>query len=144
MLTQTFSGPARFLTYNLLKIPKSTTLARYARVTTTFLICGVFHMLVDVAGGIPLRQSGAVQFFCMQLLGIMAEDLIHAFFYQSTSKRETTRKNPTWGERLIGYIWLVGFLVWTVPVWSFPALRRNTGDLKDEFLPFVIFSKTSH
>lgn len=84
------------------------------------------HILADAGGGLPMRQSGALQFFCMQALGIMIEDGVQEIYKQFTKRKSGTV--PTRSERIIGYIWVVAFLVWTSPVWVFPAILQMRED----------------
>lgn len=137
MFRQTFSGPARFIAEDFLRIPRRTKRARYAKMILTFSISGVFHKLVDMAGGMTVQESGSLQFFCTQALGIIIEDMAQAIYFSRLQTKKVIRSSPLWA-RLLGYVWLGTFLVWSSPVVIFPAIRRNRGEPKDEILPFSI------
>lgn len=66
-----------------------------------------------------MRQSGAMQFFCIQALGIMIEDGVQGAFNKGF--KGETRGYVGMAGRIIGYAWVLFFLVWTSPVWVFPA-----------------------
>lgn len=139
MFRQTFSGPATFIVEDFLKIPTRTKRARYTKIFLTFFISGLFHKLVDMAGGMTAQESGSLHFFCTQAFGIVIEDMAQdVYFYFSTSQTKPNRKpSPLW-TRLLGYVWLATFLVWSSPVVIFPAIRRNRGEPKDRVIPFSI------
>ena len=73
------------------------------------------HIFADMGGGLSMRQSGALQFFCMQALGIMIEDGVQVVW------RKYFKSTVGMVERAVGYAWVVYFLVWTSPIWVFPA-----------------------
>jgi hypothetical protein len=55
----------------------------------------------------------------MQALGIMIEDGVQDIYRQFV-KRDTGI-TPSTSERIMGYTWVIAFLIWTSPVWVFPA-----------------------
>lgn len=99
--------------------------SRYAFTTLVFTVSGVFHALSDISQGIPLGESGATRFFCIQALGIMVEDAAQALFKQYRGG-EMTNKTRT-ATRAAGYLWVVAWLSWTSPIWIYPAMARDKG-----------------
>lgn len=97
--------------------------ARYSRIFIAFLVSGTVHIGCDVAAKIPLSESGAVNFFCSQALGIMVEDGVQEIYRRSvgSSRKET----PKLWAKIMGYVWVVSFMSCTLPVWAFPYLRRH-------------------
>ena len=80
------------------------------------------HIFADMGGGLSMQQSGALQFFVMQALGIVIEDGVCAIYKQyfgSKSGSGTARV-----ARIIGYVWVLFFIVWTSPVWIYPAMLK--------------------
>lgn len=54
--------------------------------------------------------------------------------------REDEQGPPRLWARILGGVWVVGWLIWTTPMWVYPGLRaaaRVTGN-KGEFLPFSV------
>ena len=112
-------GVSNFLTHDVLHLPSHGVLQRYTKIFFSFGLSGAMHMFADMGGGLSMRQSGAMQFFCMQALGIMIEDGVQALYRQSMKGEMTTRAKTI--ERTVGYVWVLFFIVWTSPVWVFPA-----------------------
>ena len=136
-----FSSPADFFVYDALRMRKGTFAARYGHLILVFLVSGVFHQILEVVQGLRFRESGAIQFFLTQVLGIVIEDAIQATYRSVYSlRRDESRSPPTWA-RWLGYIWVFVFLVWSEPVWSYPTIRANTGSYEDELLPFSLLQR---
>ena len=92
-------------------------------------------MSVDLASGMTRQESGSVQFFCTQALGIILEDSVQALYQRYKTNLLPASEGWT---KVIGYIWLGVFLVWSTPVWAYPAIRRDKGREEDIILPVSI------
>ena len=142
MLTPTFSLPATFITYQILHLPQSNLIARCVRVFLTFLISSLLHQSVDVAGGVPWVESGALRFFCTQALGIVLELCVQAgyiYFETGNSKpHDSKQRTVSRWSRVVGYVWTAVFLIWSAPAFSYPVIRRNDGSENDISLPFSL------
>ena len=98
--------------------------------------------MTDTLIGIPLAESGAVPFFATQALAIVLEDGVQEIWRRRTRKRGRTsssnggREEEGGGgwERVVGYVWVFGFAVWSTPGWSYPAARWARPE-KDSMLP---------
>lgn len=113
-----FEGVSDFVTHDLLQLPSHGILQRYTKIFASFALSGIMHIYADMGGGLTMRQSGALQYFCMQALGIMIEDGVKELYRQLTG---VTRRLPSSVESAIGYVWVLFFFVWTSPVWVYPA-----------------------
>ena len=102
-----------------MQLPRQGILQRYTKIFFSFALSGIMHIFADAGGGLSMRQSGALQFFCMQALGIVIEDGAQ-HIYKQVTKRKTGDTLITC-ERIIGYTWVISFLIYTSPVWVFPA-----------------------
>lgn len=141
MLTPTFSLPATFITYRILHLPQSNLIARCVRIVLSFLISGLLHQYVDVAGGVPWAESGALHFFCTQALGIVLESCVQASFTyfrgRSSDYHDSKQTTISGRARVVGYIWTATFLIWSTPAFSYPVIQRNeSGAANDMSLPF--------
>lgn len=136
MFRQTFSSPAKFLVDRVLHLTNHRLVARYAKIFATFFLSGLLHLVVDLALGMSLSESGAVRFFCMQAVEIMLEDGVQAM-YRRMRGTESALPPSGWA-RTLGYVWVVAFLSWSTPMYAYPAIRRNHGDAKDRILPFSV------
>ena len=99
--------------------------ARYAFTMLVFTVSGVFHSLSDISQGIPLGESGAMRFFCIQAAGIMFEDAAQALFNRLRGGEMTDKSRRA--TRAAGYLWVVAWLSWTSPIWIYPAMARDKG-----------------
>ncbi|KAI1382459.1 hypothetical protein F4677DRAFT_26512 [Hypoxylon crocopeplum] len=82
-------------------------------------------MFCDVSQGIPLQESGAMKFFVMQSFGIMFEDSL-LWILKHFSGQQSLKHNSIL--RMIGYVWVAAWLVWSSPAWLYPTMRRSKGE----------------
>lgn len=168
---------ADFVTYATLQ-------HKYLNHFLNFFISGLLHALVDVACGLPWHESGAIQFFCTQLLGIVLEDFVWNTYRHFTTSdspeyqkdemdktggtneanrpfdnslrnssshnrsaaanmvtRQEPRSRPALWLRIIGILWVILFMSWSMPVWLYPSMYRELGDPAkgNSILPFSVF-----
>jgi len=120
-------------------LPPNTQATRYFRLITVFFISGVMHRLIDVASGVPLRESGAMSFFMVQTVGIIIEDIFIKVYKAYCGSSDGQAK--LW-EYIAGYFWVLGFLTWSVPSYLFPVLSRSGPG--NSTIPFSIVNKLQH
>ncbi|MCJ1432277.1 hypothetical protein MMC27_001633 [Xylographa pallens] len=137
---QKLTGSADFLVFDLVRLQRGSLTARYAHLLAVFAISGLQHALVDRAEGYSWQSSGSIQFFLTQAAGIMLEDAIQAMYNQQLGRNHNKHSRSIQANwvRYTGYIWVAVFLIWSTPVWIYPALRVNEGEEKDILLPFSI------
>lgn len=63
--TCNIKGPAEFITYDLLHLPRIGLIQRYTLIFFVFFVSGCFHIILDLGASIPPSQSGAMKFFTM-------------------------------------------------------------------------------
>lgn len=139
MFRQSFSTPASWLAHELLGLPRHGAVPRYLKLVTTFLLSGLLHFYIDSACSMSVSESGAVRFFITQAFGIMIEDGIQEIwtgFKRHSQYLKGHQAGVQQWEKMIGFAWTVAFLAWSTPVWSYPSIRRQTGEAKDAVLPF--------
>lgn len=167
---------ADFVTYATLQ-------HKYLNHFLNFFISGLLHALVDIACGLPWQESGAIQFFCTQLLGIVLEDVARNIYrhlitpnsleYQKNESegkerpkecyrslensgrnsflensaaaanliaRHNPRSRPSLWLRILGMLWVISFLSWSMPVWLYPSMYRELGNPAkgNSVLPFSV------
>lgn len=110
-------------------------MARYMNLFFVFAGSGIKHIVSDVAAGIPLDETGALPFFAVQAFGVMFEDAVKAL-WQRYNKNEAERKVKRW-QKILGYVWVLAFMVWSTPAWSYHHLGRQRLD-KDYLFVFSI------
>jgi hypothetical protein len=108
---------------------------RYTKIFIVYLISGLIHLAPDLTIGIPLRETNAVSFFSLQVLGIGLEDLV-----QHINRRLGLVKSPLL-RRLFGYVWVGLWLYWQVPKWSYPTARYMDTD-KDYIITYATHNLT--
>ena len=118
-----------FLAKRILHINSETLplVSRYTRLFLAFLLSGLVHVSSDLAVGIPLQESGSLEFFTIQSLGIMIEDSV-----QELNRRWGIVQSEK-GKKVLGYVWTLLFFTWTLPTWAFPLIRFTEGE--GNFLP---------
>lgn len=131
------SSPASFMTISVLNLPKRTPVSRYTHLFLTFFISGLIHALTDVAEGFAWQQSGSLRFFCTQAVGIVIEDSFGAFTRRALPDQQKASIHQLFN-KVLGYIWVITFMVWSTPAWIYPSLYLNRGEDKDLIVPFSL------
>lgn len=90
---------------------------------------GALHWMADRILRVLWAESGAMPFFLLQALGVFLEDCAI-----TTSRRFSLVQNLGI-RRVIGYLWAVGFLVLTTPLWMEPT-SRHVRPGADAMIPF--------
>lgn len=108
-------GPARFITYDVLRLPRTGLIQRYTFTFFVFFVSGCLHTINDMGASIPISDSGALRFFCTQAFGIMFEDGTQEIY-----RRLGGQSGPL--SRMLGYLWVLAFLSWSTAAWQYPVL----------------------
>lgn len=95
-------------------------------------------MCGEVAAGLPWHKSGALLFFCNQTVGIMLEDVAQAVYDSSVGRKAEVKKRPRLWKRVLGYAWVLAWMAWSMPVWTYPVSERSKGE---GVLPFRIMER---
>jgi hypothetical protein len=123
MLKDKLYLPSKYLTDDLLRLPRGSTLRRYLLILVSFTLSGLVHLAGEFASGLDMgRDSGAMQFFVGQAGGIMLEDSVVWLWGVVFGKSEQKRWH-IW----VGRLWFVLFMFWSTPIWGFPSARYSDG-----------------
>ena len=125
-----------FLAHSVLGVPKNTLFARYQKIFSSFFLSAIYHIALDYGLTVPMHEAGSIQFFLLQALGIVIEDGFQAAYYSLTG-----RSRPLVApllHKLFGYMWVIAFMTWSLPVWTYPQMRYVRGRT-DAMYPFTIF-----
>ena len=117
-------SPAYFITYNILGLRKGGIVGRYLCVLLTISVTGLFHIWIDVGFGVPWYESGSLHFFALQSVGIMIEDAVQTLS-QSMFGDKLRRESLLFS--VLGYIWVLSWMAWSMPIWIYPTIQRNAG-----------------
>ena len=75
-LKMNVEGPARFITYDVLHIPRGTVTARYVFLFSVFFVSGCIHIGSNFGLGVMPSQSRALRFSMTQAFAIVLEDVV--------------------------------------------------------------------
>ncbi|KAF2742532.1 hypothetical protein M011DRAFT_490496 [Sporormia fimetaria CBS 119925] len=142
-LRNCLSSTANFLAYDVLSFPRGSLLGRYTSIYGTFALSAIIHALVDTTAGIKPSENLVWQLFVMQAVGITIEDFVEWAYHQiSGSKARGEGKSgvnqPYLWQKALGFVWVLAWLSWTTPTWSY-ANMRNAGDPLFSFSPIETF-----
>lgn len=109
-----------FLAHGILQLPRKGLLQRYTKILICFAISGVLHVRADMGAGMTARRSGAMQYFLMQALGITFEDGVQYLWEEHIRRMFGSRFDFV--AKMVGYVWVLFFFLWTSAVWVFPYM----------------------
>jgi len=134
------SSPANFVTNDILRFRKGALLSSYIHLMLTFFFSGLMHACSDISQSISWQHSGAVRFFCTQAIGIMVEDCAQTTvrLLTSSNRKKAPSLQHTPIAKILGFAWVLVFLIWSTPVWIYPSLYANKGEEKDIVVPFSL------
>lgn len=135
-----FAAPANFIGDELFIFRKGSPPNTYSKIFVTFFISGLLHQVADFSNGMPWNQSGSLKFFCVQAGGIVVEDTVQ-LIYRLISGAKLEDPPRLW-TRLVGYIWMVFFMLfWTTPWWFYPIAESNLKLESSKIIPqgFSVF-----
>lgn len=93
------------------------------------------HLVDDFASGVSLHDSGAMQFFLAQALGIILEDCVTRLYHLLP----LSMRLPNTAVKIVGFIWVEVYLIWSVPGYMYPMLWRANQGLNDSTIPYSLF-----
>ncbi|KAK7996580.1 triacylglycerol lipase-like protein [Apiospora arundinis] len=124
--THRLSSMSRFMMHDVLRLRRGTILVQYLRICLMFLFSGLQHVAIDFASGIPPWHSGAMQFFLMQPLGLVIENLIVSLWNKGS---QAPAKSPVkWWQCLLGWIWAGSWMAWTAPTYIYPIMALDSSE----------------
>ncbi|MCJ1352564.1 MAG: hypothetical protein MMC33_002548 [Icmadophila ericetorum] len=128
------------IVYKIFRLRRGRLLTRYTNLFLVFLASGIFHLLIDIAQGLPFAESGSIKYYCLQALGIMLEDGVQAVYRSLYGLKRDAAQPPSLIVKLVGYAWVLSFFVLFTPMWLYPTAYRNNGEEIDRILPFSIIN----
>ncbi|CAG8905549.1 unnamed protein product [Penicillium egyptiacum] len=141
-MRQPFTSISNFIARDILRLPRSSTLERYANLFVVFLISAIFHVIVDILQSIPMESSGSMPFYLAFVLGIMLEDGAQTFWkwvQTPESGQEKAKQSsgtvPFW-KRAAGMVWVMLWLGVTSTWYFTPMIQSTSDDLR--VIPFSV------
>ncbi|KZT51241.1 hypothetical protein CALCODRAFT_477393 [Calocera cornea HHB12733] len=123
---QFLTANAQFVSRSILGVKKGNPLLRYLELYLTFFLSGAVHWVGSYA--LLRHHTGAnrtMLFFLLQAAVITLEDFIVAF-----GKRLGIKDG--WSVRLLGYVWVVAWLVLLTPIWTEPLVKAGFLELSHQ------------
>ncbi|KAH7096037.1 membrane bound O-acyl transferase family-domain-containing protein [Paraphoma chrysanthemicola] len=133
--TRKFSSIAHYTTHVVFRLPRGTALARYTRLLIAFMSSGIMHLVIDLASGVTLHDSGAMRFFMLQAVGLIFEDCIVRLY----DRVPVSMQLPKTLAKALGFICVSIFLVWSVPAYMYPMMWRGNQGMQDSTIPYSFF-----
>lgn len=94
-----------------------------------FGLSGATHAFVDWQRGNPDWHSN-IHWFLLNFLGCMGETFfvktIRYFAQRARLERDLRALEESWLGSFAGYVWVYIFFCWTVPMWRFPEMYRQS------------------
>ncbi|KLO90254.1 TRI7-trichothecene biosynthesis [Fusarium fujikuroi] len=119
-LQNNLRGTATWIVKNIFRMKSYSLPSRYLKILLAFALSGLVHVPSDMGSAVSAKDSGAIQFFSTQLIGLMLEDVFGDLFLPLW-KYKFTRILA----RLAGYFWVISFLAWSGPVRWFPVILQQ-------------------
>lgn len=94
-----------------------------------FGLSGAAHALIDWQRDTPDWHLN-IYWFLLNFLGCMGESLfvktLRQLARRARQENDLRTLEESWLGRLIGYVWVCVFFCWTVPMWRFPEIHRQS------------------
>jgi type III secretory pathway component EscS len=132
-----FTSISNFVSWDVLKLSRSSLLERYTNISIVFLVSAVFHVIVDMLQSIPTEKSGSIPFYLAFVIGIMLEDGVQELWKnlqprnepEMEAKRSTKDVVPLW-KWSIGLVWVMLWLGVTSTWYFTPMIQATTEDMR--------------
>ncbi|KAK8080167.1 toxin biosynthesis protein [Apiospora hydei] len=111
-------GPADAFADSALPLPRGTFASRSIRLVLAFGISAVIHAPADLAIGLSFAEAGQFYFFSMQAIGIIMESGVQDLWFR------TGIHFPRVLQKVLGYVWVISWLCWITPSWSYTFMRH--------------------
>ncbi|KAF9535564.1 membrane bound O-acyl transferase family-domain-containing protein [Crepidotus variabilis] len=115
-----------FFAHNILLLPRSRNkIIVFTKVTLVFLVSGILHFGGDALALQSLRKPGSFQFFCLQPVGLIIEDLILSVWCYFKPSAKVSSRTPPIFLKLVGFVWVFIWIGYTLPFWAEPLLDAS-------------------
>jgi hypothetical protein len=118
LVYRSYTSYGKFLSLNVLRLPRNSIIGKLFINGFVFLLSGLVH-------GITMRQLGfscgamsEIRFYCSHYVAVLAETVVQAAF----TKLSRGYKVSGVVTKTIGYLWVFGFLFYSVPKSQFPKI----------------------
>ena len=107
----------------VLRLPRASLLDRTLINFSVFLLSGIVHALVTWQLGFVCGYWQDIWWFCVNFIAMLAEEWAQWFARRLMGGRfENTNAG-----KAVGFLWVYGFLFWSLPKSSYPKISCGTG-----------------
>lgn len=121
VLRRLLTAHGKFVANEVLHLQSGTSLAWHVQLYVAFALSGLLHLAGEYRALNNWKTGGAMRFFVLQALAITFEEMVIKLASR-TGFNKTTRAS-----KLIGYVWVLGWMIWTVPSWTGPLAKARIG-----------------
>src|ERR1700760_1370713 len=118
---------SNLITRDMLHLPKSSLLERYSNNFLAFTFSGMLHVFIDIGNG-KSEWSPTMLYFQSFAFGIMIEDGVQALWRRFSGEKFAYSDDdvPIW-KKIVGFVWVFGFLSIVSPWYMYPSARVLLG-----------------
>lgn len=125
MLRRLLTVHAKFVV-KVLHIKNGTSLSWHVQLFVVFTLSALLHLVGEYRIFNNWTSGGAMSFFVIQAVGITIEDMIIALASKIGFRKTTSLS------KLVGYVWVCGWLTWTIVWWIGPLTKARFGTPDDK------------
>ncbi|KIJ96741.1 hypothetical protein K443DRAFT_106785 [Laccaria amethystina LaAM-08-1] len=114
---------SKFILKNIFSLTSGTSLAWHVQLYAAFAISGLVHLAGDYIALGDWTTGGSMRFFVLQAMAITFEDIVINLASRIGFGR-TTRLS-----KFVGYMWVLGWFIWSVPGWTRPWAIVSLGQV---------------
>ncbi|PGH12838.1 hypothetical protein AJ79_04062 [Helicocarpus griseus UAMH5409] len=145
LLRWSYTSVSNHFTRRILRLRHPSLIERYANILTIFILSGLGHVLVFAGSGIPMAEwSGSMLFFCSFAAGFMTEDGVQELWRRTGIEKRLfadgrNARGLSLFKRIVGWVWVLGFLSVVSPFFCYPMSRVPTG--KEGMVPYSVVER---
>ncbi|KAJ5356954.1 hypothetical protein N7517_011563 [Penicillium concentricum] len=118
MLRLPLTSTSNFLARDVLGLPRSSFVERYANVFIVFFFSGLVHVVIDSLRNVSIKDLGTMSFFLSFVVGYIIEDGVIALWKRTWESQNNS--SPARWQRALGFCWVITWLGVTSP-WFFKS-----------------------
>ncbi|KAB8229582.1 wax synthase family protein [Aspergillus alliaceus] len=112
---RSYGSFASLISTRILRVPEGTIWARYIKNILVFWLSGLVHFVAWHRQGFGCAAHSVFLWYFIQPVGFVIEANVQSLWYRWQRKGESMSLTSCIAKRLIGYIWVVLWMFWSVP-----------------------------
>jgi hypothetical protein len=119
LVYRSYTNCGTFLSWNVLGLDRKSIFGKLVINSTVFFLSGVVHALVTLQLGYSCGYWEDLHWFCLNFAAIFAESVVQGVLCEVLGEGARSRMM----KKTLGYVWVFGFLFWSLPKSQFPKMR---------------------